>query len=516
MTEHFYRQARSNTIYPPKPGNGKAVCSGLKATESMMSQRGAVRFYLNGKLQEVVPSSSTHTVLQYLREQAHLVGTKEGCAEGDCGACTVAEASLQDDGRVVFRAINACIRFLPTIDAKALWTVEAVAGQAGHLHPVQQALLDHHGSQCGFCTPGFVMSLYSMYQNGLVQPGRDEILDHLSGNLCRCTGYRPIIDAALNMGSYPESRLDCDQVEKQLRQLQGDCASALVLETPGQQYFAPVSIGELARLFSSHPDAILLAGGTDVGLLVTKQLKTLTKIIYLGSVAQLNRIQRENDHLRIGATVLLNEGYEAIVGEYPEARELWKRFASMPIRNSGTLVGNVANGSPIGDSAPLLIAIQAKVVLRKGDRQRVLALEDLYLDYRKQAREEGEFIEALIVPLRPRNMQVATYKLSKRFDQDISAVCSAYALELDQGRVASIRIAHGGMATTSRRAFHAEKALHGQAWTQAAVAKAMQALDQDYQPLSDMRASSSYRLKAARNLLYRFYLESTGMTETRV
>lgn len=481
-----------------------------------MSQRQVVSFYLNGQLQHVAPATPTLTVLQYLREQAGLTGTKEGCAEGDCGACTVTEAVLNAAGQVEFRAVNACIRFLPTLDGRALFTVEAVAGADGRLHPVQQAMVDHHGSQCGFCTPGFVMSMYTMYQNGLTSPVREEVLDNLSGNLCRCTGYRPIIDAALNMGNYPESRLDVDRIAQQLAQLQESCKESLYLEGAGQQYFAPATLDELADLYESHPEAMLLAGGTDVGLMVTKQLRSFKQIIYLGSVSELNQIEREQDGLRIGATVLLNEGYEAIAGEYPEVLEMWKRFASMPIRNSGTLVGNVANGSPIGDSAPFLIAIQAKVVLRKGKRRRELALEDLYLDYRKQDREPGEFVEALLVPFRAADVHVATYKLSKRIDQDISAVCSAYALRVDQGKVASVRIAHGGMAATSRRAPHAEKMLGGQDWDEASVAKAMQALEQDYEPMSDMRATSAYRLKAAQNLLYRFYLESTGITDTRI
>jgi xanthine dehydrogenase small subunit len=480
-----------------------------------MSQRQVVSFYLNGMLQHVMPVSPTQTVLQYLREQMALTGTKEGCAEGDCGACTVTEASLDPDGRVVFRAINACIRFLPTLDGRALWTVESLAG-GGRLHPVQQAMVDHHGSQCGFCTPGFVMSMYTMYQNGLTNPVREEVLDHLSGNLCRCTGYRPIIDAALNMGDYPEARLDLEQIQEQLSELQEQCQEPLCITGTDQRYFAPNSLDALAALYEAHPQAVLLAGGTDVGLMVTKQLRTLNEVIYLGAVVELNQIERDDTCLRIGATVLLNEGYEALANEYPEVRELWKRFGSMPIRNSGTLVGNVANGSPIGDTAPFLIAVQTRVVLRKGARRRELPLEDLYVDYRKQNREPGEFVEAVLVPLRSADIRVAAYKLSKRNDQDISAVCSAYALRVDQGKVASVRIAHGGMAATSRRAPHAEQVLGGQEWGEQAVARAMRALEDDYQPMSDMRASNEYRLKAARNLLYRFYLESTGATDTRI
>lgn len=480
-----------------------------------MNQRQTVCFYLNGTLQKVVPSSPTQTVLQYLRGQAGLTGTKEGCAEGDCGACTVTEAALEGD-EVVFRAINACIRFLPTLDGKAIWTVEGLADEGAPLHPVQQAMVDHHGSQCGFCTPGFIMSMYTMYRKGQTRPSREEVLDNLSGNLCRCTGYRPIIDATMNMGQYPQADEALDTLKAQLKSLHSETSEPLQIEAGKQQYWAPSSADQLAQLLVQHPDAVLLAGGTDLGLMVTKQLKDFAKVIYLGNVADLGFTREADGYLEIGASVLLNDGYEALVKQYPELTELWKRFASMPIRNSGTLVGNVANGSPIGDSAPVLIALQTKVVLRKGDRRRELLLEDLYLDYRKQDREPGEFLESIKVPLRDPALKVATYKLSKRIDQDISAVCAAYALKLDGDRVESLRIAYGGMAATSKRAKLAEQALQGQVWEDAAIARAVKALGDDYQPMSDMRATSAYRLETARNLLVRFYLESTGEMATRI
>lgn len=480
-----------------------------------MNVRRVIRFYLNGVLREVAPRSACQTVLQYLREELRLVGTKEGCGEGDCGACTVTQAGLQRDGQLQFQSINACIRFLPTLDGKAIWTVEALE-QNGSPHPVQQAMIDYHGSQCGFCTPGFIMSMYTMYEQGKRRPMREEVLDELSGNLCRCTGYRPIIDAACNMGQYPAANLDHDAIRTQLQALQDARGGMLMLESGEQRYFAPTTSDELSLLYEQYPDAVLLAGGTDVGLWVTKQLKTLPVVIYLGDIRELDDIAQRDGALHIGAAVSLNAGYEAIASQYPEIRELWKRFASMPIRNSGTLVGNIANGSPIGDSAPLLIAVGSKVVLRKGGRRRELPLEDLYLDYRKQDREPGEWLESVVVPVRSPGCQVASYKLSKRVDQDISAVCSAYALKIEHGKVASVRIAHGGMAATSKRARHAEKVLLGRDWSEETVADAMRALDEDYQPMADMRASDGYRRTTARNLLYRFFLESTGHADIRI
>lgn len=481
-----------------------------------MQQRTTIYFYLNGHKHQVQDVSPTQTVLQYLREQLRLIGTKEGCAEGDCGACTVTEASLDTEGNVHYRAMNACIRFLPTIDGKSLWTVEGLTSAGAALHPVQQALVDHHGSQCGFCTPGFVMSMYTMYQNGLRSPSREQVLQNLSGNLCRCTGYRPIIDAACSMADYPVVALDQELVKQQLQELASQNTATLILQDADQLYSAPTDIDQLAEQILKRPQATILAGGTDAGLWVTKQLKTLNDIIYLGNVRGLATIERTDSYLEIGASVLLNDAYAAIAQEYPEVAELWERFASMPIRNSGTLVGNLANGSPIGDSAPFLIAIDAQVVLRKGSALRTLALDKLYLDYRKQDREPAEFLQAVRVPLRRSGMQVATYKLSKRFDQDISAVCSAYALELDQGKVSSVCIAHGGMAATSKRAHHTEAALLGQTWDEANLRLAMAQMASDYQPMTDMRATGDYRLNVAQNLLYRFYLETTGQGATRV
>lgn len=481
-----------------------------------MTERRSVTFFLNGALHRVQPQSTIHTVLRYLRDDLHLVGTKEGCAEGDCGACTITEASIDAQGRLQYRPINACIRFLPTLDGKSIWTVEGLNQADGSLHPVQQSMVDHHGSQCGFCTPGFVMSLYTLYAQGVRHPGRQQIVNQLSGNLCRCTGYRPIIDAALNMGLYPQCGPHPDAALDQCRELAELCAVPLVLETSGQTYHAPRTVEQLTGLIEQYPDAVLLAGGTDIGLWVTKQLRELPHIIYIGDVAGLHGIKREAGMIRIEAGVLLDDAYCELTLDYPELSELWYRFASTPIRNSGTFVGNLANGSPIGDTAPALIALGAQVVLRQGAKTRRLVLEDLFVDYGKQARNKGEWIEAVLIPERDPEMRVASYKLSKRFDQDISAVCSAYTLRLDEGVVASVRIVHGGLAATTRRAYHTEAALLGQVWQEPVVRSAMEAMPDDYNPMSDMRATNKYRLKAAQNLLYRFFMETSTDIPTRV
>lgn len=481
-----------------------------------MRERSSVTFFLNGELHRVRAASPTQTVLRFLRDDLHLMGTKEGCAEGDCGACTITEASVDSQGQIQYRPINACIRFLPTLDGKSVWTVEGLDQDDERLHPVQQSMVDHHASQCGFCTPGFVMSLYTLYARGVRHPERQQLVSQLSGNLCRCTGYRPIIDAGLNMGCYPEAGPGADVALEQAHQLAAMCSVPLVIRTDQQLYHAPRTAGQLSALLARHPDAVVLAGGTDIGLWVSKQLRQLAHIIYLGDVTELHAITRNDGMIRIAAGVLLEDAYRALIQDYPELSELWYRFASPPIRSSGTLVGNLANGSPIGDTAPALIALGARVVLRHDETRRELALEELYIDYGKQARREGEWIEAVLIPERDPDVRVASYKLSKRFDQDISAVCSAYALRLEEGVVASVRIVHGGMAATTRRAFRTEAALLGQAWQEPAVRMAMDVMLDDYEPLSDMRATDRYRLTAAQNLLYRFFLETGTDIPTRV
>lgn len=487
----------------------------------------AIRFVLDGEVRAVRDVAPTRTVLQYLREDLGRTGTKEGCAEGDCGACTVVLAELAGR-RVRYRAINSCIQFLPTLDGKALITVESLRrGPGGALHPVQQAIADGHGSQCGFCTPGFVMSLFGLYKTD-PSPDRVAVNDAIAGNLCRCTGYRPIVDAAgamyalgralpadaqgwIEAPAGSKSRAAKAAEAALARQLSGlRRRKGLALSHASGTFHAPRTSAELAALRARLPDARILAGGTDVGLWVTKQHRQLGDIIYLGNVAELATINESADAIDVGAAVTLTDAAVALVRRFPELDELLRRFSSPPIRNAGTLVGNVANGSPIGDSMPPLIALGARVVLRHGAVRRELALEDLYVAYQKTALESGEFVERVIVPARRPGLAFATYKISKRFDQDISAVCAAFALELDGSRIRSARVAFGGMAATPKRALTCERALAGRHWTDATCAAAVAALPRDYAPIADMRASAEYRLRVAQNLLRKFHWETAG------
>ena len=464
-----------------------------------------IRFVLNGEVVETQVVDPTRTVLQFLREDLRLTGTKEGCAEGDCGACTVVVAEVGRDGDgVALKTINSCIQFLPTIDGKELITVEGLRGDDGGLHPVQRAMVENHGSQCGFCTPGFVMSLYALYR-AKQNPTRQEIDDALAGNLCRCTGYRPIIAAAQTMHEHKDTwdaRQHLDALTKVARD--GD----LAIEHGGRRFFAPADIQSFARVFEQYPDATILAGGTDVGLWVTKHYRELDTIIYTGRVAEMLNISRGQAQLDIGGAVTFSQAVPVILAEYPGLAELFRRFASPPIRNAGTLGGNIANGSPIGDSMPALMVLGATLVLRKGEEEREIALDNFYHDYQVNDLKPGEFVARILLPLPEKGQVVSSQKWSKRFDQDISAVCTAYRLELDGDRVTSFRMACGGLAATIRRATACEAVINGATWTEATIELACAALAEDFSPISDMRATADMRLLAAQNLLRRFYLET--------
>ncbi|MEO8298385.1 MAG: xanthine dehydrogenase small subunit [Burkholderiales bacterium] len=489
-----------------------------------MSTTRPIRFFHQGAVREVSDAAPTRSVLDWLRDDARCTGTKEGCNEGDCGACTVivAEPDSGAPGGLRLRNMNACLMFLPTLDGKALLTVEDVSAlNSGALHPAQQALVDCHGSQCGFCTPGFVMSLTALYEDHCARgtrPDRQELADALAGNLCRCTGYRPILDAGERMFDGAQQRIEAAPIVAALDQLAASGPLHYAAPNPAfraadgapriDHFHAPRSLDEFAALRAALPAARLLAGATDIGLWVNKQGRDLGNILFIGEVAELKRIEVQNGLLIIGAAASLEDAWRALADQVPGLTEMWRRFASPPVRHAGTLGGNLANGSPIGDGAPVLMALGARLVLRHGEAEREVPLDAFYLDYMKSQLAPGEFIARILVPLPDAGTTLRFWKIAKRYDSDISAVCGAFALRLQDGVVAGARLAYGGLAATVRRAAQAEAALVGQPWTHATVEAAVAALAKDFQPLSDLRASAAYRSRIAGQLLRRLWLET--------
>ena len=472
----------------------------------------SINFIRRGEVVTLPNVSPTRTLLQVLREDLNCTSVKEGCNEGDCGACTVVLGEAVE-GQVQYRAVNSCIRFAHSVDGMAVWTAEDIVADDGSLHPAQQAMVDCHGSQCGFCTPGFVMSLFAMYQNrrGRSQPiGREQAIEDLSGNLCRCTGYRPILNAAQAMESYPVTPIDESELLLKLEQFR---YISFGLE-PERTYFSPKTLTELLTLRSQRPKAQIVAGCTDVGLWVNKLHMNFDQLLDVTKVRELRRVERYAHHIAIGAAVSLEDAFNALVQDRPHLRAFALRFAGLPVRNSGTLGGNVANGSPIGDSMPLLIALKANVVLMRRQegqiRHREMPLENLYTGYRKNVMAPDEVLAWIRVPP-PQPSEVSRiYKVSKRFEDDISAVCLSVCLNIANNAVVSASIGAGGVAATPVRAVKTEAALKGQPWTINTVKQAMEVLRQEFQPISDMRASSHYRTRVLGNLLQRFWLEAQG------
>jgi xanthine dehydrogenase small subunit len=472
-----------------------------------------LRFYRRGQVVTLNGVDPNRTLLDLLREDLHCTGTKEGCGEGDCGACTVVLGE-EKGGKLELKAINSCIRMAHSIDGMALWTVEDLASH-NKMHPAQEAMVACHGSQCGFCTPGFVMSLFALYESKPGQPiSREAAQGALSGNLCRCTGYRPILDAAQAMQDLPAVRVDEAAVLSGLKAMAVAQKNSKADAPTEPTYLMPTRLADLLALRAKYPEAQLVAGCTDVGLWVTKMHLQFPRILDTTRVNELRRVEKYQHHIAIGAAVPLTDAFAALVADRPQLASFAHRFAGLPVRNSGTLGGNVANGSPIGDSMPLLIALGANVVLMGVRGSRELRLEDLYTGYRKNVMAQDEVLAWIKVPKAVKTEFSRVYKISKRFEDDISAVCLALNLHLADGVVTHASIGVGGVAATPVRAAKTQAALLGQPWTQATVHAAMQVLRAEFTPISDMRASASYRTEVLGNLLQRFWLESQGESGT--
>ena len=479
--------------------------------------RPTIRFIRKSRLVELVDVDPTMLLLDYLRETEGATGTKEGCGEGDCGACTVAIGRMRN-GRLVYEPVNACIQLLGQVDGTEVVTVEDLAGPDGALHPIQREMVASHASQCGFCTPGFVMALFSMYQSTDGPVTREEVNDWIAGNLCRCTGYRPIVDAAL--AACEERRQD------RFRTGRADMSGVLTFLADSEDVFvgnderffaAPANLDSLAELYQRHPDATIVAGATDVGLWITKQFRDLPKIIHVGKVLDFDRIDDNGHELIIGAGATYAQVEPYLAGFDPDIGELLRRLGSKQVRASGTLGGNVANGSPIGDTPPILIALDATLTLRQGRQVRSLPIEDFFISYGKQARERSELVTAITVPYLSDQHIFRCYKVTKRFDQDISSVMGAFRFTVDHaGTVVDARLAYGGMAETPRRAQNAETELLGHSIRDArAWSAAFAALREDFHPIDDLRASARYRIETAHALLGKALIEASGTSSTR-
>jgi xanthine dehydrogenase small subunit len=472
--------------------------------------RDVLQFLRSGDRVRIAEFPPRTTVLDWLRLQERSTGTKEGCAEGDCGACAVVVVR-ERGGRTVYEPVNSCITLLGQIDGAELITVEDLA-DGGILHPVQAALARQHGSQCGFCTPGIVMSLFALYHGDEGITDRDQINDALAGNLCRCTGYRPIVEAALEIRDGAADRFSRSDAERLLALAALDDKNDLIVGDDDSFFAAPASEPSLARLFARHPDATIIAGATDVGLWITKKLTPLEKIIHVGRVAELSDIVVTADGYAIGATVSLARAMPVLGSIDPDIAEVFRRFGSMQVRAAGTVGGSIANGSPIGDLAPMLMTLGARIELRREEEIRELPLEEFFLDYGKQDRRPGEFVRRLIVPKLPAGMQFRAYKISKRSDEDISAVLAAFCVAVEAGRISDAKVAFGGMAGIPKRAKNVEEKLRGMLlgdprdWQAAA-----DAVDADFKPLTDLRASASYRRRVAANLVIKALAEIAGV-----
>jgi len=463
-----------------------------------------INFVWENKICSASNPDPNETILNYVRLKLKKTGTKEGCAEGGCGACTVVLGELKNNN-IIYKAINSCISFVPSLEGKELILVEDLVSKNGSLHPVQDAMIKYHGSQCGFCTPGFVMSLFAMYKN-FSSYNSENIKDSISGNLCRCTGYRPIIDAAKSLNNVSRSDKFYKNKKKTLNLLKKIRMENLSLKNGNKKYFSPKSINELQKIIKKNPNPIFLSGATDLSLIVTKERKEINNIISLNSIKELKFIKERNSNIEVGAATSLIEFELFIKKYYPDFNSILKRYGSVQIRNLATMAGNIATASPIGDTLPLLLSLDAKLVLQKKSNKTVLPLKNFFISYRKTRLKKGQFIHSIIIPIFKKNIFKA-YKISKRIDDDISSVCASFNLEIINKKIKNVKIAYGGMAPIPKRATNCEKILINSIFSEEIFKKAEKKLEKDFAPIDDMRASKGYRMEIAKNLLTKCFIE---------
>ncbi len=462
-----------------------------------------IKFIFENKIQEIQNPEPNETILNYIRLKLKKTGTKEGCAEGGCGACTVVIGELKKND-IVYKAINSCITFTPFLEGKQLLVVEDLKFKNGSLHPVQSAMVNHHGSQCGFCTPGFVMSLFSLYKDNTSYDEKT-IEESISGNLCRCTGYRPIIDAAKSLKNVGPDQFKKDK-KKTLALLKKIRPKNIFICNKDKKYFAPRTVNELKTIIKKNPNFDFLSGGTDISLIVTKQKKDLKNIIYLNSINELNYIKENDKYIEVGATTPLRKFELYIKKYYSDFNTILKRYGSVQIRNVATMAGNIATASPIGDSLPLLLSLDATIVLESYNKKTFLPLKNFFISYRKTKLKKGQFISSIRIPIFKKNIFKA-YKISKRIDDDISSVCASFNITIENKKIKNIKIAYGGMAAIPKRAINCEKMLLNSNFSENMIFKAQKILEKDFQPINDMRASKDYRMEIAKNLLMKCFLE---------
>ena len=463
-----------------------------------------INFVWNNKILKINNPDPNETLLNFIRLKIKKTGTKEGCAEGGCGACTVVLAELKKNN-LTYKTVNACISFVTILQGKQLIIVEDLVNNNGSLHPVQKAMIDYHGSQCGFCTPGFVMSLFAMQKN-YSSYNNENIKDSISGNLCRCTGYKPIIDAAKSLNNKDNSDKFVKNKKKIINLLKKIKPENININNRDKKYFAPRTINELKKIIKDYPNSKFLSGGTDLSLIVTKERKDIDNIISLNSINELNFIEKKNEHIVVGASTSLREFELFIKKYYSDFNAILNRYGSVQIRNVGTIAGNIATASPIGDTLPLLLSLDAKVVLQSLNKKTILPLKNFFVSYRKTKLKKRQFIHSIIIPIFKKNIFKA-YKISKRIDDDISSVCASFNLEIKDKKIKNIKIAYGGMAPIPKRATNCEKILINKNISKENIEKAKKILEKDFKPISDMRASKNYRMEIAKNLLMKCFIE---------